>query len=152
MRHERAVARVIDGFDTVDDFHQLRLMRADMFDQLGLGIGRPGDENSAGIGDRFGDRVEEILIFGRMTRADRIGFVMNMHVWVVGMQDQFLDIVWAEAKNPRLVVIDPDDGMEVMLVHEALLQTAGPAFIRAAICSTAAGYCNTLQRCRALLP
>jgi hypothetical protein len=34
------------------------------------------------------------------------------------MQDELLDIGRIEMKHPRFPVVDPDDGVEVMLAHE----------------------------------
>jgi hypothetical protein len=56
---EFAIGRVIDGFHTDDYIHQSGIMFADVLDQLGLGIGRPGNENRASIRDRLSDSLKE---------------------------------------------------------------------------------------------
>src|SRR5262245_6542227 len=50
---ELAVAWMIDGLHADDDLHQPGIMLADVLDQLGLGIGRPRNENRAGVCDRL---------------------------------------------------------------------------------------------------
>ena len=58
MRHELGGARVIDAFHADDLLRQLRIVLADMFDQRGLGVGRAGDKDRTGIGDRLRDRMQ----------------------------------------------------------------------------------------------
>ena len=53
MGHELRVAWMIDGFHTDDNLHQPGIMLADVLDQLGFGIGRPRNENCAGVRDRL---------------------------------------------------------------------------------------------------
>jgi hypothetical protein len=38
---------------------------------------------------------------------------MDMLGRIVRMENQLIDLRWAETKNPRLMMIDPDDGMIV---------------------------------------
>jgi hypothetical protein len=47
-----------------------------------------------------------------------------MHVRIVGVQDELIGVRRAEMKNPRFVMIDPDDGVKMMAAHQILL--AGP--------------------------
>ena len=51
MGDEFTIARMIDGFHTDDDIRQPGIVFADVLDQLGLGIGWPGNENRASIRD-----------------------------------------------------------------------------------------------------
>jgi hypothetical protein len=44
-----------------------------------------------------------------------MGSVMNVARWVIGMHHGSLDVVGIEMKHARLVVIDPDDGMEMLV-------------------------------------
>jgi hypothetical protein len=53
---------MIDGFHTDDNLHQRGIMLADVFDQFGLGIGRPCNENRAGVCDRLRDSLKEGMI------------------------------------------------------------------------------------------
>ena len=46
---ELPVAWMIDGFDSDDNLHQPGIMLADVFDQLGLGIGWSRNENRASV-------------------------------------------------------------------------------------------------------
>lgn len=71
MGDQLRIARMIDGFHADDTPGQLRIMDANMFDQLGLGAGRPGDENGAGVRNGFGDRVGIVVIRGDVATPDR---------------------------------------------------------------------------------
>jgi hypothetical protein len=55
-------------------------MHPNMLEQPGLGIGRAGDKNSAGIFNRFSDRVEIIMTRGSVSASDGIRLVMDMPV------------------------------------------------------------------------
>jgi hypothetical protein len=88
-----------------------------MLDQFGLGIGRAGDENFAGIGDRLCNGVQKFFIGAGMTAADRIGLVVDMLGRMIGMQDEFIGVRRVEMKHPRFAVVDPYDGVKVMLAH-----------------------------------
>src|SRR6202023_1077657 len=46
---ELRVARMVDSLYPDNNFHQLRVVLADVLDQLGLGIGGPGHQNFAGV-------------------------------------------------------------------------------------------------------
>jgi hypothetical protein len=37
---------------------------------------------------------------------------------MIRVQNEAFDICWAEMEHPRFMVIDPNDGMIVMLAHE----------------------------------
>ena len=62
VRHELRVARMIDAFHADDLLCQLRIVLADMLDELGLGVGRAGDQDRARIRDRLGDRLQKRMI------------------------------------------------------------------------------------------
>src|SRR5580704_2512775 len=115
MRHELGVARVIDAFHPDDLLRQLRIVLADMFDQRGLGVGRAGDEDRARIRDRLRDRVQKGVVFGGVPAADRIDLVMNVFGGIVRVQHELLDIGRAEMEHPRFAMIDPDDGVMMMM-------------------------------------
>ena len=89
MRHELRVARVIDAFHADDLLRHLRIVLADMFDQRGLGVGRTGDEDRAGIRDRLRDRVQKGVVLGGVPAADRIGLVMNVFGGIVRVNTSF---------------------------------------------------------------
>ena len=115
---QRTVARMIDGLHRRNDVHQFRLMAVNVLHELGLCIGRAGDEDGAGAGDRIGDRLQESLILRGMSAPDRVGFVMDVSRRMIRMQNESFDVRWAELENTGFVVIDPNDGMVVMTVHD----------------------------------
>src|SRR6476646_6849097 len=47
---QRTIARMVDRFHAGDGFHLARFVLVDVLDQLGLGVGRAGDENRIGFG------------------------------------------------------------------------------------------------------
>ena len=117
MGDKLRVARMIDSLDPDNNFHQLRIVLADVLDQLGLGIGGSGHQNLAGVGDRLRDRLEELVILRRMAAADGVGFVVDVSRRTIRMQHQPLDIGWAEMEYARFMVVDPHDGVKVMAAH-----------------------------------
>jgi hypothetical protein len=118
MRDERCVTRMIDGFDPDDDRHPLRIVLVDVLDKLGLGISRPGYENRARVCNRIHDGVKIVVVFRGMPAPDGVGLVMDMSGRMIRMQDEPFDIRRAEMEDAGLVMIDPDDGVLVMLAHE----------------------------------
>lgn len=56
---ELSVAWMIDGFHAGNNLHQLGIVLVNVLDQFGLGIGRPGNNNRAGVGNRCGDGLEK---------------------------------------------------------------------------------------------
>ena len=52
-----------------------------------------------------------------MPAADRIRLVMDMPGRIVRVQNQCLDVGWAEMKHARFTVIDPDPRMIMMFRH-----------------------------------
>jgi hypothetical protein len=122
---------MIDGFDANDTLGQLRIMDANMFDQLGLCVGRSGDETSACVGNGFGDGVEIVVIRGDVSAPDRVRLVMNMFGRMIRAQNEPFDIRSVEMEHTRFTVIDPDHRVIVMLAHECFpfydLSNAGAA-------------------------
>ena len=53
-----------------------------------------------------------------MSASDGVGFVVDVSRRMIRMQDESLDIRRAEMENAGFVMIDPDDGMLVMVDHE----------------------------------
>ena len=117
VRDKLGVARMIDSFHADDDLRQLGRVLVDVFDQFGLGVGWSGNQNSAGVSDRLSDRLEEVVIFRRVTGADGVCLVVNVPGRMLRMERQFFDIGRAEMKDAGLVVIDPDDCVKVMGAH-----------------------------------
>ena len=93
---------MIDGLDPGNMLDQLRIVVMDVLHQLGLGVGRTGDEDFACVGDGGGNLVEEILILGGMAAADRVRLVMDVAGRVVRVQHETVDIVGLDANlRPR---------------------------------------------------
>jgi hypothetical protein len=118
---ELRVAWMIDRLDADDLVHQLRIVLADVLDELGLGIGRTSYQNRAGVGNRLRHRLQKRMIFGGMAAADGIGLVVDVPGRMIRVQYQLVDVGWAEMENAAFMVIDPDDGMKVMSVHKRRL-------------------------------
>ena len=91
-------------------------MAVNVLHQLGLCIGRAGDEDGARSGDRIGDRLQESLILRGMSAADGVRLVVDVSRRMIRVQHQPLDIGRAEMKYARFMMIDPDDRM-IVLVH-----------------------------------
>jgi hypothetical protein len=53
--------------------------------------------------------------------------VMDVLSRLIRVQNESFDVCWAEMEHPRLAVIDPNDGMIVMLAHakSSLLAISG---------------------------
>jgi hypothetical protein len=115
---ERPIARMIDGFHRRDGVHHLGIMAVNVLHQLGLGVGRAGDEDGARAGDRIGDRLQESLILRGMSAADGIRFVMDMSGRTMRVENHLIDFRWAEMEYARFMMIYPDDGVKV-LIHNA---------------------------------
>ena len=114
---EFAISRVIDSFHTDDYIHQSGIMFADVLDQLGLGIGRPGNENRASIRDRLSDSLKEGVILRGMTAPDRVRLMVDVLGRMIRVQHEPFHIGRAETEHPCFMVIDPNDCMKVMTVH-----------------------------------
>ena len=114
VSHELRVAGMVDGLDADNRLHQLRMVLVNVPDQFGLGVGRPGDQDRAGVGDRSRHRLEKILILRGMAAADGICLVVDVPGRMIGMQRLLFGLGGAEMKHPGFVVIDPD-GCVIML-------------------------------------
>ncbi len=62
MGEDLPVARVICRLNAADARKEMQIMLADMFDQLGLGLARPGDENFARICNGHRDVMQKAPI------------------------------------------------------------------------------------------
>jgi hypothetical protein len=128
IRDERCVARMIDRFHSDDDRHPLRVVPMNVLDEFGLCAGRPSDENRTGICNRAHDRAKKIVIFRGMSASDGVSFMMDVSRRMIRMQDESFDVRRAEMENAGFVMINPDDGVMVMVVHEIkTLSRYGPA-------------------------
>jgi len=108
---------MIDRFDAGNGFDLAGLVLMNVLDQLGLGVGRAGDENGISVGERFGDGVKIVMVRGGVPAANRIRLVMNVFGRMLRMDDEPFDIGPTEMKNARLPMIDPDDDVAMMAGH-----------------------------------
>jgi hypothetical protein len=114
---ELRVAWMIDGLYADNCVHQLRTVLANVPDQFGLFIGRPGDEDGACICNRFGHGLQVGVILGRVSAADRIYLMVDVPGRVIGMKDEPFHVSRCDMKDPGFTVVDPDDGVIMMRVH-----------------------------------
>jgi hypothetical protein len=63
--------------------------------------------------------LKENVIFGGVTAADRVRFVMNVSSGMLRMHDDLVHIRRVEMKHPRFVVIDPN-GSVIVVRQDAL--------------------------------
>jgi hypothetical protein len=94
----------------------VRIVVVNVLHQLSLCVRRTGNKNLACIGYGLGDVMKVALIFGRMATPDRICLVMDVSGRMIGMQVQLVHIIQAEMEYPRLMMIDPDDGVIMVLI------------------------------------
>ena len=118
---ELRIAWMIHRFHSGDDVHQLWIVAVNVFDQLGFCIGWSCDEDGAGVRNRFGGFLKKIVILRSVPASDRIGFVMDVLGRIFRVQNKSLDVGRADMEHPRFMVIDPNDGVIVMLAHRVSL-------------------------------
>jgi hypothetical protein len=121
---------MIDGFHPDDDRHPLRIVLVNMLDKFGLGVGRPCYENRTSIRNRIHDCLKIVVIFCGMSASDGVGLMMDVSRRMIRMQHESFDVRRVEMENAGFVMIDPDDSMLVMVVHD-IGTFLGPA----ALCS-----------------
>jgi hypothetical protein len=61
--------------------------------------------------------VKIVVIRWGVAAADGVCLVMNVRGRMIGVQNQSFDVCWAEVEYARFMVIDPNDGVVVMLTH-----------------------------------
>jgi hypothetical protein len=111
------VAGMVDSFHASDGFPQPGVMKVDVFDQLRLGIRWSGDENRAGICNRFSYFTQIVGTRCRVPAADRVRLVMDVSGRIVRVKDECFDVGRAEMKYASFTMINPDHGMIVMFGH-----------------------------------
>src|SRR4029077_3134819 len=141
--NELAVARMIDGFHADDDLHQPGIMLADVLDQLGLGIGWPGNENRAGVCDRLRDSLKEGVVLRGVPAPDGVCLMVDVLGWTIRMQDEPFHIGRTEMEHAGFMVIDPDDRMKVMAIHGTVLSPA--EYRTASIDASKKDFCATAK-------
>lgn len=108
---------MINSLHPENCLHKLGIMVLDVFDQFSLCKGWPGDKNRAGIRNRVSNGVKIGLIQCIVAASNGIRLVMDMPGRVIGMQNKLIDVCRAEMKHPRFMVIYPNNGMIVVLIH-----------------------------------
>jgi hypothetical protein len=111
--HQRAIARMIQGLDAGNPLRQFRTLLLNVVFQLGLGIGRAGNQKRARVRERFEDAVKEFLVYLKMAAAGGVGLVLQVMSGEMRMKDDSLRIAGVEMKDFRLAMIDPDNRVEV---------------------------------------
>jgi len=108
---------MVDRFYSGYDFRQLRVLKVNVLDQFSLCIRWSGDENCAGVCDRFGDRVKIVAVRRCVSAPDRVCFVMDVPGRIIRVQNQFINVCRIEMKHARFAVINPDHRMIMMFGH-----------------------------------
>jgi len=115
MGDKLRIAWMIDSFHTSDRFPQLGIMKMDVFDQLGLCIRWPGDEDRARICNRFSNLMKIVGTRRCVSASDGICLVMDVSGRIIRVQDERFDVGRVEMKHASFAVIDPDHGVIVVL-------------------------------------
>jgi hypothetical protein len=68
--------------------------------------------------------VQIIVIFRRVPAPDGVGLVVDVPGRTIRVQNELFDVRRAEMEHARFMVIDPNDGMKVMLAHGNVLFSA----------------------------
>src|SRR5579871_4869230 len=114
---ELRIAWMIDGLHADNRAHQLRTVLANVLDQFGLFVGRPGDEDGTCVCNRFSHGLQIGMILRRVSAADRICLMVDVPGRMIGMKNEPLHVSRCEMKDPGFTMVDPDDGVIVMRVH-----------------------------------
>jgi hypothetical protein len=115
---ELPVAWMIHGLHADNGVHHLGIALLNVFDQFRLCIGRSRNENLPGVRNGFRDGLKKVVIGCGVSTADGVRLVMDMPGRMIRMQSELLYVGRAEMKYAGLMVIDPYDGVIVMLVHK----------------------------------
>jgi hypothetical protein len=117
---ECTIGGMVYGLNRRDPLDELGVVAVDVLDQFGLGIRRTGDQYCAGGPDCTDHVLKEGVIFGGVSAADRIGFVMNVSGGMLRMYDDLVNIRRVEMKHSRFMVINPDGS--VIVVRQDVLR------------------------------
>jgi hypothetical protein len=116
-------------------------MLADVFDQLGLGIGWSRNENRASGCNRLSDSLKEGVILRGVPAPDGVCLMVDVLSRMIRMQNEPFHIGRAEMEHACLTVIDPNDRMKVMAAHgmspfgDRILHCAPPREDQCSLCS-----------------
>jgi len=76
---------MVDRFDSGYDFRQPGVVKVNVLDQFSLCIRWSGDENCAGVRDRFSDLVKIVVTCRCVSAPDRVCFVVDVPGRVIRM-------------------------------------------------------------------
>src|SRR5438874_3401586 len=130
QRHEFPIAGVIKRLDPGNALAKIRMRSSNVRRQLLLRISRPGDQYGARRHDGLRHTLQKRLIYRGVTAAARIGFVMNMLVRMTAVHRRGIHLRRIEVKDPRLVMVDPDQSV-IVLVHRLWLLYSRRYFVGA---------------------
>jgi len=85
MVDQLTITRVIDRLHRRDSRCQVRFVLFDVLEQFGFCVGRTGDQDHPGIGNRLSHPLEKVVILGGMSAPDAIGSVMQVPGWMIWM-------------------------------------------------------------------
>jgi hypothetical protein len=111
VSNELTVGWVIDGLDADDLGFERRCVFGDVAQEMKLRRGRANQQHLAGRAEDASDIMEEVGGVARVMALGRrtLGVSMNMVGW--RGDGPFLEGSAADAKDARLLVIDPNDGV-----------------------------------------
>jgi hypothetical protein len=106
-----AIARMIGRLDGDDPLADCGMLLAQVFGQLGLGAGRPDNQDLAGIAECTCNVLEEMRVRAGVPAADCVGLVTQMTRWQMRMQRNFIIAGQADMEKLGLMMVEPDDGV-----------------------------------------
>jgi hypothetical protein len=118
---QRAVAWVIEGFDSGYPLGKERLGLFYISHEFSLGIRRTGDQNRASLRDGLSHPLEELVVNRRMAAVTCVRLVMNVLVRMGTADGCTVDIRGVELKHLGFTVIDPYQCV-VVVTHNAYLE------------------------------
>jgi hypothetical protein len=132
-RHEFPIAWVIKRLDPGNSLAKFRMHSSNVRGQLFLRIRRPGDQYRARPQDGLRHALQKRLIYRRVTAAAGVGLVMNVLVRMTAVHRCRIHLRRIEVKDPRLVMVDPDQSV-IVLAHRLSLLVSRPACAAASGC------------------
>ncbi len=99
-------------FDRDDLLAQFGVVRLQVLDEFGLGVGRADDEDFLRALERFRDLVEVALVFGYAPGGLRAALEVQVAVRLA-LDELGLDGFLREVQDVGFDMVDPDDGVKV---------------------------------------
>src|SRR4029077_10546723 len=146
-RHEFPIAWVIKRLDPGNSLAKFRMYSCNVRGQLFLRIRRPGDQYRARPQDGLRHALQKRVIYRRVSAAAGVGLVMNVLWPVTAVHRCRIHLRRIEVKDPRLVMVDPDQSV-IVLAHRLSLLVSRPA----CAAGQAAADPHTVYWCLAPLP